>query len=181
MTRFSSYRKQYEQNKEPILFIAKFLFIYFGLTLFYDFYIDPETTIDESLIYIIIEQSEAVLRILGYDLLPSNSLYTFHFGISGTSGVIIGPPCNGISLFILYLTFIFVFKGKLAYKLLFGALGISIIHLLNLLRVIALAFVVLHYPEMLDFHHKYTFTLFVYVMVFLMWFLRIKIYKTFKK
>lgn len=174
-------KQNFSENKEPILFVSKFLSIYFGLTLFYEFYIEPKTTIDESLIYLIIEQSEYILRTFNYELLKSNTLYPFHFGIKDTLGVIIGPPCNGIALFTLYLTFILVFKGKLLYKLAFGIAGIGIIHLMNLARVIALAFVVLYYPDMLDFHHKYTFTLFVYVVVFFMWFLRIRIYKKYKR
>lgn len=155
--------------------------IYFGLTLIYDFYIEPETSLDESLIYLIISQAEFLLALLGYDLLPSNSMYQFHFGIADTTGVIVGAPCNGISLFILYVTFVCVFKGKVIYKLLFGICGVVIIHLLNMIRVLALALVVKFNPDMLDFHHKYTFTLFVYVMVFLMWFLRIKLYQKFRK
>lgn len=165
------------QNKGPLIFISKFLLIYFGLTLFYDFYIEPKTFLDEMLIYSIIDQSEYLLKIFGYDLLPANTIYDFHFGILNTPGVIIGSPCNGISLFILYITFIAVFKGKWYSKVGLSLLGVSAIHLLNLVRVIALTLVVLYKPEMLDFHHKYTFTLFVYFCVFVMWILRVKIYQ----
>ena len=60
-------------------------------------------------------------------------------------------------------------------------LGIGLIHALNVSRVVALALIVVYAPDQLDFHHSYTFTLFVYGVVFLLWILRIKIYKWIKK
>lgn len=166
-----------KNNKKPILFIARMLGLYLILQFLYDYIISPYTEVDARLINSIIATAESGLELLGYDLLPSNSLYTYHMGIKGTSGVIIGNPCDGLSLFILFTSFIIVFKGKWWFKTLFTFLGIILIHLLNVGRVMALAIIVKYYPETLDFHHSYTFTLFVYACIFLLWVLRIKVYQ----
>jgi exosortase/archaeosortase family protein len=48
-------------------------------------------------------------------------------------------------------------------------LGILIIHLLNIIRVIALTLLAYKAPEYLDFNHTYTFTILVYSVVFILW------------
>ncbi|MEX2379242.1 MAG: archaeosortase/exosortase family protein, partial [Vicingaceae bacterium] len=125
----------------------------------------------------IIDTAEYGLVLLGYDLIASNSLYQYHMGIANTSGVIIGNPCDGLSLFILFTAFVAVFKGKWWFKAIFILLGILLIHILNVIRVIGLALVVKYAPDSLDFHHSYTFTLFVYAFIFLLWMFRIKVYQ----
>lgn len=143
----------------------------------YEYLISPYTSLDGWLIDLIMSQAEWAIDFLGYQLLEPNSIYENHFGVLGSSGVVIGNPCDGLSLFILFTSFLIVFKGKIWLKSLFIILGITIIHFLNVARVLALALIVVYSPESLDFHHKYTFTLFVYLCIFLMWYYRINIYK----
>ena len=168
---------QFQKNKEAILFIAKLVFIYLLLQGLYDYIISPYTPIDKWLINSIISTAESGLAFLGYDLMQTSGIYQYHMGIEGTSGVVIGNPCDGLSLFILYAAFVIVFKGKWFTKLLFIIPGIAFIHLLNVGRVISLALIVKYYPHTLDFHHSYTFTLLVYAFTFLLWMLRIKVYQ----
>lgn len=165
------------ENKKPVAFIVKMLVIYLGLQLFYDHILTPYTQVDFWLINSIIDAAEYGLVVLGYDLIPSNSLYQYHMGIANTTGVVIGNPCDGLSLFILFTAFIAVFKGKWWFKAIFIISGILLIHLLNVIRIIGLAMVVKYYPDTLDFHHSYTFTLFVYSFIFILWMIRIKIYQ----
>lgn len=166
-----------KSNGKPISFVLKMLGVYLGLQLFYDYVIIPYTSLDFWLINSIIDTAELGLKALGYNLIPKNSLYQYHMGIEGTTGVVIGNPCDGLSLFILYSAFLLVFKGKWWIKLLFVSFGIILIHFLNVIRVIGLALVVKYSPESLDFHHSYTFTLFVYLFIFLLWMLRIKFFQ----
>ena len=166
-----------KQNKGAIFFIAKMLGIYFLLQVTYDKLLSPNTTIDSWLIDLIISQVEWILTTLDYALLIPDPQYTSHLGIFGTSGVVVGNPCDGLSLFILFASFLMVFNGKWWFKLIYIVLGIGLIHFLNVLRVLALALIVKYSPESLDFHHSYTFTLFIYLIIFLFWMLRIKIYQ----
>lgn len=150
----------------------------FGLlTAIYELFVIPHTSLDSQLIDILISQAGAILSALGYTLLDPNPMWTAHFGIEDTPGVVIGNPCDGLSLFILYVSFIIVFSGKWWFKSLTVAFGVLIIHLLNVFRIIALALIVKNYPTWLDFHHSYTFTLFVYLSIFFIWYWRIHIYQ----
>ena len=169
-----------KQNKKAILFVVSMLGIYLALQFLYDYVISPNTEVDSKLIGLIISQSESILQVLGFELLAPNPIYTAHMGIKDTVGVVIGNPCDGLSLFILFTSFLVVFNGKWWFKIIYILLGIGLIHILNVLRVVALALIVKYSPESLDFHHSYTFTLFIYSIIFLVWMLRIKIYSKWK-
>ena len=169
-----------KQNKKAILFVVSMLGIYLALQFLYDYVISPNTEVDSKLIGLIISQSESILQVLGFELLAPNPIYTAHMGIKDTVGVVIGNPCDGLSLFILFTSFLVVFSGKWWFKIIYILLGIGLIHILNVLRVVALALIVKYSPESLDFHHSYTFTLFIYSIIFLVWMLRIKIYSKWK-
>ena len=153
------------------------LAIYLIFQGFYDYYLSPNTSLDSNLIQLIISQTESLLTWMGYDLLIADPQYTAHLGIANTSGVVVGNPCDGLSLFILFASFLIVFKGKIWFKILYICFGVLTIHFLNVARVFALTLIVKYSPESLDFHHSYTFTLIIYLVIFLMWMLRIKVYK----
>jgi exosortase family protein XrtF len=169
-----------KENKKAVIFVASMLGIYLLLQFTYDYGISPNTSVDSKLIGLIISQAESILQFSGYELLIPDPQYGAHMGIEGTSGVVIGNPCDGLSLFILFTSFLIVFSGKWWFKILYILLGIGLIHLLNVLRVVALALIVKYSPESLDFHHSYTFTLFIYGIIFLAWMLRIKVYSRWK-
>ncbi len=164
-------------NKSALTFVLKLLLGYLALQFTYDYIISPYTSLDFWLINSIIDSSEKLLELMGYSLLESNLLYQYHMGIEGTSGVIIGNPCDGLSLFILFTAFLIVFKGKWWFKLTFTIGGVVLIHFLNVIRVTSLALIVKYAPDSLDFHHSYTFTLFVYACIFFLWVLRVNIYQ----
>jgi exosortase family protein XrtF len=167
----------YRANKKALLFVSKLIGVYLLLDAFYSYVISPYTEIDVWLIDNLIFYSEKTLEFFGYEILPKDHTMRFKTGIVGSSGVIVGEPCNGLSLFILYLSFIIVFSGKWWFKITASIVGIFLIHVLNVLRVILLTLVVYKRPEQLDFHHSYTFTLLVYLFVFFLWMIRINIYK----
>ncbi len=167
-------------NKKTVFFVLKLIGVYLIFQGTYDYIISPYTQLDSLLINSIISGAEFGLEGLGYNLLPNNSIYQYHMGIEGTSGVVIGNPCDGLSLFILFAAFLIVFDGNWLFKLFFSLVGITLIHALNVIRVVSLALIVKYYPETLDFHHSYTFTLFVYSFIFLLWMLRIKIFQKHK-
>jgi len=167
----------FSKNKAAVLFVLKLIGIYMLLQAFYDYVLTPYTPTDRWLIHSIIASAESGLQALGYPLLESTGEYQYHMGIAETGGVVIGNPCDGLSLFILFTAFLLVFKGKWWFKLIFTLGGILLIHFLNVGRVMALALIVKYAPDSLDFHHSYTFTLFVYACIFLLWVFRIRIYR----
>ncbi len=86
-------------------------------------------------------------------------------------GIWIGDECNGFKLFSIFSIFILAFPGKKVHKLWYIPLGLVVIHLANVIRVMALVLINNHYPQYLDFNHLYTFTIFVYAIIFLLWYI----------
>lgn len=172
-----SFTKLYSENKVAILFILKLAISFLILYILYEYVLSVYTGVNDALINTIMKHSEQLLVFMNYDLLESSYSYQHHIGIKGTSGVVIGDPCNGISLFILYSSFIMVFKGKWWFKLISIAVGIFSIYLMNVIRIVALSIIVKYSPESLQFHHSYTFTLIVYAFIFILWVIRIKVYE----
>lgn len=155
-----------------IRFILSASLLYLLLFLIYQFVVRRYTWYDQKFIGSIIRSAEAALSFLGYDLftvLQDRDMQVI--GIDGSNGVWVGSNCNAITLFSLFAVFIIAYPGHQRSKLWFIPLGILAIHLLNLLRVIALVLIAYYAPEYLDFNHTYTFTFLVYGFIFALWLL----------
>lgn len=133
--------------------------------------INPLTGMDRIVIDNLIDISSAILRFMGYELIPeppeAEQIRTV--GIDGTYGLWIGDPCNGITLFALFTIFILWFPGPWKKKLWFIPLGLISIHLINVLRIVGLCIIVTFDYAYLDFNHNYTFTIIVNGFMFLLW------------
>jgi len=82
--------------------------------------------------------------------------------------------CNGLILYVIFLIFMVSFPGPLKHKAWFIPLGLIIIYLSNLLRVVALVIIQIYAPDYLVFNHKYTFTMVIYGVIFLLWIIWVK-------
>ena len=155
-----------------IRFVVVGAALYLGWYVLYEFYLRPDSRIDEWVIHQIVLGTEWVLSTLGYDLtMYERSEFMNHVGILNSPGVTVGAPCDGIILFALFACFIIAFPGPIKHKLWFAPLGIASIHFINVLRVAALAIIVDVNPDWLDFNHDYTFTIIVYAFVFMLWYI----------
>ncbi len=144
--------------------------LYVSWFLLYELVIKPYTKIDEKLINLIINHAVFVLRLLGYKTYQYQQDQDMQLmGIDGARPIWIGSPCNAITLFAFFTFFVLAFPGNLKNKLWFIPIGIIIIHITNLLRVMSLALINYYRPEYLDFNHTYTFTIFVYAIIFSLW------------
>jgi exosortase family protein XrtF len=167
--------------KNPfVVFFAKAIGLYALWYVIYENWLHPKGKLDLILIDQIISLSSKILTSLGFLLIefPYDSQFR-SIGIDGTHGLWVGDPCNGLAIFALFSGFIIAFPGSLKHKLWFLPLGIFAIHLLNVLRVVALAIVQYYFPDWLDFNHTYTFTILVYTIVFILWMLWVNFF--FKK
>ncbi|MFZ4784648.1 MAG: exosortase X [Flavobacteriales bacterium] len=145
--------------------------LYLGWHFAYSGYLQSETKIDDLVIDNLVVSGEKILHTLGY-LTTDYSIdgqFRSHFGVEGTSGVTIGAPCDGIVLFALFTVFMISYPGPIKHKLWFTPLGLLIIHVLNIARVTGLALIVYYNEGWLAFNHDYTFTIFVYAVVFALW------------
>ncbi|MCB0401989.1 MAG: hypothetical protein KDD41_07885 [Flavobacteriales bacterium] len=159
-----------QQDKIISLFILKGFGLYLFWFLLYDNWLLKDGLVDHFLIEHLVHATASILDLFGYTTFQ----YADAVGIDGTHGVLIGAPCNGLELFALFTGFIIIFPGKVLNKLIYIPVGVLMIHLLNISRLVGLAVVVLYYPNSLEFNHKYTFTIAIYAVIFLLWILWVK-------
>lgn len=153
-------------------FIVTSSLIYLGLYIIYEFIIKKYTSIDYDFICIIINSCEVVLHWFGYDTFKRLGDTDFPgIGIDGSGGVWVGASCNALTLFFLFAVFIFAYPGHQKSKIWFIPLGILSIHILNILRVVALSMISFYKNEYLEFNHTYTFTFIIYCYIFGLWML----------
>ena len=160
------------KNNKFQFFILKASLLY-GLCYFlYEFIIKRNTRGDQLFIREIINLCKWIFDLFGYKTFASKEVNDFQvFGIDGSNGVWIGGPCNGINLMFLFAIFVIAYPGNIKNKLWYIPLGILIVHSINILRIVALAFIAFYYPNYLNFNHTYTFTFLAYSAVFGLWML----------
>lgn len=143
---------------------------YLILYLIHQFLVKRHSLYDQKFIGTIIISAENILNLIGYKTFKRLQDLDFQIvGIDGSNGVWVGSNCNAISLFMLFIVFVAWYPGHQKAKLWFIPFGIITIHILNILRVVALAMISLYSPNWLDFNHSYTFTFIVYAYIFFLW------------
>jgi exosortase family protein XrtF len=143
---------------------------YLVLYLIHQFLVKRYSLYDQKFIGTIIIGAEDILNLLGYKTFKRLQDLDFQIvGIDGSNGVWVGSNCNAISLFMLFIVFIVWYPGHQKAKFWFIPFGIVTIHILNILRIVALAMISYYAPEWLDFNHTYTFTFLVYAYIFFLW------------
>jgi exosortase family protein XrtF len=163
------------KNKITRFFVLAFV-LYLSWYLLYELFIKPNTLIDEKLISLIITNATFILKLFGltvYQRLEDKNMQLI--GIDGAHPIWIGSPCNALTLFMFFALFVIAFPGNVKKKLWFIPLGIVIIHFANVLRIICLAAINYVAPQYIEFNHTYTFTLFVYGIIFLLWMWWVKV------
>lgn len=81
----------------------------------------------------------------------------------------VADSCNGLILFVVFSAFIICIPGKIKPKLWFIPIGVIAIYLINVVRIVCLTLIQIHYPAWLNFNHHYVFTLLVYGFIFFLW------------
>lgn len=165
--------KIFNENKPAILFLSVFVGLYLVLNTVYGFYVnsflpqpDPITLfVAKQVAWLLSIGDDSVTYALkdGYkNVILKNSYRTVIEVFEG---------CNSINVMIVFVSFMAAFRGKLMSTLLFSLLGLSIVYVMNLIRVAMLYVIEINWPRYLYFFHKYLFTGLIYAVVFLLWFL----------
>jgi len=151
------------------LLIGLYLFIYF----FHQWYILPDGRMDNFLNHVLSVASleslqffgvESYLKIVPYEPIANHYLY-----LGNVAMVFIGTSCNGFLLYVLFGCFILLSAGAWRQKLLFVSAGIISIFILNVLRIIALLYILVIDPKLFEINHHYVFSFVVYGFIFLLW------------
>jgi exosortase family protein XrtF len=96
--------------------------------------------------------------------------------LDGTTVVNVYEGCNAINVSILFVAFLFAYKGTIKKTFLFAGAGLLAIYIFNLLRVAGLFLIAKYFPDQLYLMHKFVFTGIIYAFIFLLWFLWVKKY-----
>lgn len=104
-------------------------------------------------------------------VLPSVVLPNVSLLLNGTIVVNVYEGCNAINVSILFIAFLFAYRGRFKPTLAFSLIGLFSIYIFNLFRVGGLFLVALYFPDHLYLMHKFVFTGVIYGFVFLLWFI----------
>lgn len=164
-------------QKPIIRFLFTVLVLYIAWYLLYDLWLHPNETIDLLVVDSTIFLSKFLLEGMGYTVFTGAERV---IGVDGSGGLWIGDNCNGIALFALFAVFIMAYQGKIKTKIIYIFLGILSIQLLNVARVIGLAILDTHSRAWTEFNHTYTFNIFIYGYIFLLWMVWVNKYAALK-
>lgn len=157
--------------KPALFFLGKFLAIYLLGNVLYGLFIESYGNRPDPLTAEVTEQTCWILNTLGetasMEYAQTNPFVALQSG--GETVVSIFEGCNGVNVLIIFLAFLFAFGGSRFDMIWFGALGIMVVHLVNLGRIIFLYFIAQNNPANFYYFHKYFFTAILYVVVFTLW------------
>lgn len=169
----------FEEFKPSIFFLLKFLGLYVIGNVVYGIFIEVWYPGVDPLTAWVTHQSSFCLNLLGWDtqVLEKGYKATANVLYNGRTVLAVYEGCNGVNVMIIYIAFLFAFGPYVKKMWWFIPSGLMVVHLFNLLRIILLFFVTLQMPRFLYFTHKYLFTAILYIAVFFMWVVWIRLTK----
>jgi len=102
-----------------------------------------------------------------------NTLYLPHNAYVAVEGA-----CSGLKQFYQWVLLMILFPGPWKKKLWFIPLGLVVIHIDNIIRIVILSIVAIHWPQHWDFIHLWILRPFFYVVIFALWVLWVEKVRT---
>ena len=160
--------------KAVIRFIFVFLLMYIVLSVGYKFYLqysDGTKFYPDYFTNLVALQTKHVLTSFGYsaEVYPHEAEPSMKVILNDTYIARVVEGCNGISVIILFLSFIVAFSGKFKTTFFYILSGSVLIYVVNLLRIVALTIGLYHFPEYEDVLHTVIFPAIIYGLVFFLW------------
>jgi exosortase family protein XrtF len=163
-------------NRALYLFLGKALLLYIVWNLLYQGWISKHTLLEQQMTSSLGVVSSKLMNRLGYnttaidDFKDPQAAYS-KILLDGQPLVLIAHACNGLTLLVLFIGFILIYPGDWKVKTLYILLGSILIYLINVIRILILLLNMIYFQGSFDFNHKYTYTIAVYVCVFVLWML----------
>ncbi len=161
-----------KEFKPALLFLAKFLGVYFLGNIIYGLYIESFGNIADPMTFWVSEQTVLFLKAIGLhtETLLDDFAPKVRILLDDHSVLSVYEGCNGLNVMIIFVAFLVAYAGNMRKLLWFIPFGLLAIHLMNLSRIILLFFVAEYYEDYLYFTHKYLFTAVIYVGVLVLWY-----------
>ena len=165
-------KKYFIQYRLFLLFLGKFFLAFVLLTFIYKMYLNSfgENNIDSITEFVAYNTKNTLQLIDNQSYLIHNNTKNYiqiFYQNKYVSRIIEG--CNGISVIILFISFIFAFSGKWKQTVVFMVNGSIIIYTLNVFRIALLSVLLFHYPKYEHVLHGVVFPLIIYGVVFILW------------
>jgi exosortase family protein XrtF len=157
--------------RPTIFFLLKFLGIFLIGNLLYGWFVTSWLPQADPLTVWASDQSAWVLNLVGSPVSVHEYAGKSHVYLQVNKKAILTvfEGCNGVNVVIVFFSFLLAFGPYTKSLIWFSLLGLFVIHLSNVARIVLLFFVTQHFPDQLFFVHKYLFTAFIYLFVFLLW------------
>ena len=167
-------KKYFVVYKPFLVFLGKFLLTYLLLTIVYQSYLvqyDVKKFEVDSFTKLVAKQTKDVMVLFGCDasIAPNVKESAINIFYNQRSMARIIEGCNGLSVIILFISFVIAFSGKIKPTILFILGGSILIHALNVFRIALLCVLMYYYPKQQHLLHGVLFPLFIYGAVFLLW------------
>ena len=167
-------KKYFILYKPFLLFLGKFLLTYLFLTFIYQSYLgqfDAKKFEIDGFTKLVAKQSKDVLLFFKYDANIETSTKEASVNLFYNNRIMarIIEGCNGLSVVILFVSFVIAFSGKVKLTFLYVICGSLLIHILNVFRISLLCVLMYYFPKQEHFLHGVLFPLFIYGVVFLLW------------
>jgi len=152
-------------------FLGVFLGLYVGLNLLYGFWISSYEGSADWATKIVTEQTSFMVNLFGEQTVTKPKIDSPTISILKESKTVVSvfEGCNGINVMIVFVSFLFAFKGSWKQLVWFLPVGIAIIYFSNIVRVAALYYVAEYWQRYFYYVHKYLFTATIYLIVFVLW------------
>ncbi|MBA4321020.1 MAG: exosortase family protein XrtF [Flavobacterium sp.] len=160
--------------KPFLLFLGKFLLTYLLLTFVYQSYLgqfDVKKFEVDGMTKLVAKQTKDVMLFFNYDarIVPNTKESALNLFYNQRFMARIIEGCNGLSVIILFISFVIAFSGKLKPTILFIIGGSLLIHILNVVRIALLCILMYYFPKQQNLLHGVIFPLFIYGVVFILW------------
>lgn len=158
--------------KPSLVFLVKFVALYLIGNVLYGLFVTYYHPEADPVTRWVTDQSSAALHVFGFqtEVVPQPNKPNVILLLDGKGIISVYEGCNGLNIMIVFTAFLLAFGPLLGRTLLFWVCGTLLIHVANLVRVTVLFWVALAYPSSLYFLHKYFFTGFLYLIVFILWY-----------
>lgn len=164
--------KMLKEFKPSLLFLARFLGIYFFANLLYGLYIESFEGADPLTFYVA-SQVSWLLGAVGEPVHVAYDTISPKVSMICDQDVVLNvfEGCNGINVMVIFVAFMVAFGGAWKKMVWFLPLGLLCIHFFNVCRIAALYFAAQHFQQYFYYVHKYLFTAAIYAVVFLLWYI----------
>ncbi|SHF99953.1 exosortase family protein XrtF [Flavobacterium fluvii] len=167
--------KKYLVRYKPfLLFLGKFLLTYLLLTFVYESYLnqfDAKKFEVDGVTQLVAEQTKNGMLFFNFEakVTPNAKEPAINLFYNQRHMARIIEGCNGLSVIILFISFVIAFSGKKRETILFIIGGSLLIHVLNVFRIALLSILLYYFPTREHILHGVFFPLFIYGAVFLLW------------